>query len=252
MSLNAKKAPKGNGGNRKPQQVIDAGTYPARVAQIIDLGMQPQRPYQGQEKPPAHEIMITYELVDEFMLDEDGNEMEDKPRWISETMPLRNIESDLAKSTKRYKALDPNMEHDGDFSELLGAPANVLITTYVSKKDNLERNKVQDVTAMRPRDAAKTEELKNEPKIFVLEEPDLTIFQSLPEWLQGKIKDNLEYPGSALQEALEGGKPKGKGKPQPKKEKPVEGPEDEHEKADRLAAEKAQADDSDEEEERPW
>lgn len=241
MSLNAAKAPKSGGGSKfKPQEAIEPGTYPARVAQIIDLGMQPQRPYQGQEKPPAHEIMLTYELVDEFMIDEDGNEMEDKPRWISETMPLRHIESDLAKSTKRYKALDPKMEHGGDFSMLLGEACNVLITTYVSKKDGLERNKVQDVTAMRSRDAAKTEELKNEPKLFTLDEPDLTIFQSLPEWLQGKIKDNLEYNGSALQALLEGDSPKGKGKPQPEEEEAVEEPVE------------ASEDTNEEEDERPW
>jgi hypothetical protein len=240
MSLNAAKAPKGNGGSKfKPQEAIEAGTYPARVAQILDLGMQPQMPWQGQEKPPAHEIMITYELTDEFMIDEEGNEMEDKPRWISETMPLRHIDSDLAKSTKRYKALDPKMEHGGDFSQLLGEACNVLVTTYVSKKDGIERNKVQDVTAMRSRDSAKTEELKNEPKLFSLDEPDLTIFQSLPEWLQGKIKENLEYNGSALQELLEGDKPKGKGNPQAEEEGPVEEPTE-------------GSDDTDEEEERPW
>jgi len=241
--LNAAKAPKSNGGgNRVEQPIIPAGTYPARVAQIIDLGMQPQQPYQGQEKPPAHEIMITYELVDEFMVDEDGKELEDKPRWISETMPLRHIDSDLAKSTKRYKALDPQMEHGGDFSELLGAPCNVLIITKVvksGKNAGKERNYVDSISAMRPRDAQRTAELQNEAKMFTLEEPDLTIFRSLPEWLQGKIQENLEFNGSALQAALDGG---GKVK---------EEPEDEYEEADRVAAEEAQAEDSDEDD-KPW
>jgi hypothetical protein len=50
-------------------------------------------------------------------------------------------------------------------------------------------------------------ELVNEPKIFDLTTPDMEIFGSLPEWLQGKIKENLEYQGSALQAAMEGEAP---------------------------------------------
>lgn len=238
MSLNAKKASGGgNGGDNKvAQPVMEAGTYPVRLAQVIDLGVQPQRPFKGEEKPPAHQIMTTYEFVDEFMVDEEGNEIEDKPRWLSETFPLYNLKSERAKSTKRYYALDPNEDHGGDWSELLGACANALVTTFKLKNGpnaGEERNGIQDLSAMRPRDAKKTPELQNPPKVFSLDEPNLEIFGSLPEWLQEKIKANLEYAGSALQEALEGEGDKPKGKPQPKKEDPVEeqdeGTEDEGE-----------------------
>ena len=58
---------------------------------------------------------------------------------------------------------------------------------------------------MRPKDAAKAEPLKKgEAKVFVLDDPDMEVFNSLPDWLQDKIKSNLEYAGSELQEALEG------------------------------------------------
>ena len=73
MGLNAKKVAHTGGSKGPAQEPIEPGTYPVRVAQIIDLGLQPQRPYQGQEKPPAYEIMMTYEFLDEFCLDEDGN-----------------------------------------------------------------------------------------------------------------------------------------------------------------------------------
>ncbi len=246
MSLNAKKAAGGgNGGDNKVQQpVLEAGTYPVRLAQVIDLGIQPQRPYKGEEKPPAHMIMATYEFVDEFLLDEEGNELEDKPRWLSEDFPLYNLKSERAKSTKRYYALDPNEDHGGDWSELLGAPANALVTTYKLKNGpnaGQDRNGIQDLSAMRPRDAKKTPELVNPPKVFSLDEPDLEIFGSLPEWLQDKIKANLGYAGSALQEALEGEEEKPKGKVKPKKEKPAEKPE-----------EAPEANDEDEGEDTPW
>ena len=62
--------------NRPPVELLEANNYPARVVQVIDLGLQAQRPYQGKDKPPAYEIMLTYELGTEFMRDED----EIKPR----------------------------------------------------------------------------------------------------------------------------------------------------------------------------
>ena len=206
MGLNAKKVAHTGGSKGPAQEPIEPGTYPVRVAQIIDLGLQPQRPYQGQEKPPAYEIMMTYEFLDEFCLDEDGNEDTEKPRWLSETFPFRSLQAEKAKSTQRYYALDPNEEFDGDFTQLIGVAANASIVQNAGKGKNAGKvyNNIQALSAMRSKDAAKAPELKKEGKVFVLDDPDLEVFQSLPDWLQDKIKDNLEYGGSKLQKALGG------------------------------------------------
>jgi len=206
MSLNARKIAH-TGGKKGPEQAaIEPGTYPVRVAQLIDLGLQPQRPWQGEEKPPAHEMMITYELLDEFCVDEDGNPDEKNPRWLSETIPLRSLKAEKAKSTQRYYALDPNEDCGGDFVALAGTPANASITQNPGKGKNAGKiyNNIQMLTTMRPKDSLKAEPLKKEPKVFVLDEPDLEVFNSLPDWLQDKIKDNLEYQGSKLQALLSG------------------------------------------------
>lgn len=204
MGLNAGKvkAP-ANTGN---YQVIEQGNYPARLVQVIDLGLQAQRPYQGQEKPPAHEVMLTYELVNEFAKDDEGNDMTDKPRWISETMPLRSLESDLATSTKRIKVFDPTLASGGDLVRLLSSPCMVAVVhkPHKTDKDKVYTN-IGNVTP--PMKGFPMPELVNEPKAFDLTEPDLEIFGSLPDWLQGKIKENLEYNGSQLQVLLEGDKP---------------------------------------------
>lgn len=202
MGLNAKKV-SGNGGNRTPQANIEPGTYPARLVQIIDLGLQAQRPYQGKDKPPAQEIMLTYELVDTFMVDEEGNDIEDKPRWISETLPFYGLYADKAKSTQRYNAIDPTGEFDGDFTKAIGQPINVTIV------NNAVGEKVYDniatISAMRPRDADKCPELVNPSKLLDLDAPDLEVFNALPEWLRDKIKTNLNYKGSPLEQLLGGG-----------------------------------------------
>lgn len=242
MSLNAKKAAGGNGGSQKRKQpTIEAGTYPVRLVQIIDLGIQPQRPYKGQEKPPCHQIQLTYEFLDEFMVDEEGNEQEDKPRWISEQMPFKNLKAERAKSTQRYFALDPNEDHEGDFTQLLGAPANALITTYDIKNGpnaGSKGNKVESLSAMRPKDARKCPELVNEPKLFVLDDPDMDVFLSLPEFLQDKIKENLEFKGSALEALLRGDKPAPEADPQDDEDDEPEAP--------------SEPDMDDEEDDLPW
>lgn len=220
MALNANKIKGGKGGaDRIEQPVIEPGMYPGRIVQVIDLGLQAQRPYQGQEKPPANEIMLTYELVDTFCVDKEGNEDETKPRWISETLPLYNIKQDKAKSTQRYLAVDPENALDGDFSKIADVPVNVAIV-HNKKADKTYVN-VAGISSMRPRDAAKCAELKNPPKVFDLDEPDMEIFNSLPDWIKEKMKQNLNFQGSALQKAL-GGKPVEKPAPEPEREDAVE------------------------------
>ena len=217
----ALKAPQGNGGGKQfaPQENIKPGTYPARVVQLIDFGLQPQRPYMGQEKKPAYELGITYELVDEFMKDEEGNDIEDKPRWISETLPVHPLVADKAKSTQRYTTFDPDLVQKGDFSFLLDKPCNVTVVN--NKSGDKVYDNVASISAMRQRDADKCPKLKNPAKMFDLDNPDLTIFNSFPKWIQEKIQGNLNYKGSRLEKLLGG-----KSAPAPEPEMPVAGAED--------------------------
>lgn len=219
MSLKAAKETKSKG-SFVPQANIEPGTYPARLVQILDLGLQPQRPYMGKDKPPANEIMLTYELVDEFMKDEKGNEIKDKPRWISETLPFYGLYADKAKSTQRYMVLDPKQEFEGDFSQLIGLPCNVTVV------NNAVGDKVYDnvatISAMRERDAKNCPELVNPPKVLDLDNPDKEVFEALPEWLRDKIRGNLNFKGSPLEELVGNTPPKEKEVPQkpPVKEEP--------------------------------
>lgn len=195
MSLNASKVPSAGGGGSFP--TMEAGSYPGRLAQVIDLGTQPQK-YKGDVKPPKGEIMLTWELCDEFGLDEEGNEMTDKPRWQSERMPLNNLGSELAKSTKRYEAIDPSKKFGGDFGLLCGSAAVVTLNVTVDGK----YNNISTVSTMRAKEESKLAPLSQEPKVFTLDDPDMTIFGSLPEWVQGIITSNLDFEGSVLEERL--------------------------------------------------
>lgn len=208
--LNAKKVkkPSSNNANRIKQPLMEVGTEEARVVSIIDLGLQKQRPYKGQEKPPKRMIRITYEFPNLFIVDENGDDVEDKPRWLSEELPFNSLDVDLAKSTKRYRAIDPEDTCDGDFTKLVGMPCMVTIGEYSYTKDGelKEGNEVQSVSAITKRKADKLGDLVNSPQIFLIDEPDMEVFEQLPDWIKDKIKGNLEYSGSALEAILEGGK----------------------------------------------
>jgi len=210
MALIAKAQPKQENRQFVKQPSLEAGTYPGRLVQIIDLGLQPQRPFKGEEKKPAQEVMWTYELVDAFMLDEQGKEIEDKPRWISESLPFYSLDNDKAKSTQRIKALDPDNQFDGDVSQMIGTPVNVTIVLKPNAKDP-ERpyENIAGTSFMRPRDAAKCPELVNPPKVFDLSAPDMDVYAKLPKWIQEKIESNLNFKGSKLEKLL-GGKPEEK------------------------------------------
>lgn len=213
MALNIKAVGNQNK-NRIEQDNIQPGVYPARLVQIIDLGLQSQRPYLGKEKPPAQEIMLTYELVDEFMKDENGEDVPNKPRWVSETLPFYGLAADKAKSTQRYNALDPNGDYDGDFTKAIESPCNVTIVNNAGKDGKVYDN-VAVISAMRPRDAAQCPQLVNPSKVFDCDNPDMEVFNKLPEWIQKKIKENLNYEGSALQKLAGSG---GTKKPEAKKD----------------------------------
>ena len=198
MTLNANKV-SGGGGKKYPH--IEAGAYPGRLVQLVSLGLQPQRPFKGEDKPPAQELMLTYELSDEFLVDDDGEEMKDKPRWQTETLPFYPLSSDKAKCTKRYKVLDPNVVHGGDWNALLGSPCIITITVS-EKPDGKVYNNVGGISTMRAKDVEKLPPLVNPTRVFDWETPDMEVWAVLPDWIQDKIKNNLEFEGSVLQNEL--------------------------------------------------
>lgn len=196
MGLNASEI-KGGGAKR---DVMEPGANPARLVGVIDLGLQPQRPFQGQDKPPAREIATTYEFTDVFMKDEDGKDDPEKPRWLTETIPLHNLKSEKARSTKRYLVFDPTQADGGDWAKQVGKPVLVTVV-HNTKKDRTYEN-VGGIAAMRAKDAEKLPPLVNDPLIWDLDNPDMDTWKRIPKFLQDKIKGNLEYEGSALQKLL--------------------------------------------------
>ncbi len=185
--------------NVSRQEIMAIDTYPARVVQIIDTGLQPQN-YNGETKPPKQEIHITYEFPTEFCVDEDGADMLDKPRWLSEDFVLYPREVSKSKAAQRMCALDPEDVLDDDWERVLGQPCAVTVVHNVKPKATYA-----NIGAVTPcMKGMVVGELVNPTALFLLDSPDLEVFNTFPQFLKDKITSNLEFKGSKL-EALLGG-----------------------------------------------
>lgn len=202
MSFNAKTLP--NGGGKRLTPPLEPGAYGARVVSLVLMGMQAERPFKGETKPPRLRIRITYELLDEFLKDEDGNDMLDKPRWLTQEMPFLSLKQDRATSTKVYYALDPEEKEGGDFSKLIGSVCIVTVGNEKDKRPGVDRvyERILGVSSMRAKEVSKAPPLVNEPYLFDFYAPDLAVWERLPEWLQEKIKTAVDFDGGVLQKAL--------------------------------------------------
>jgi hypothetical protein len=198
--LNARELPSFSGPKYDP---IGVGAYPARLLQVITLGIQPQRPFKGEEKPPALELMTVYELLDEFLPGEDGEPDENKPRVINERFAFYSLENTKANSTKRYYSLDPNEAFQGDWNELVGIPCLVNVIQYTSKRDGSIKNGISGVSGMRAKEAAKAPELVNEPVAFDFYEPVYENLEKLYPWVIDTFSKAIDYKGSKLEEMVE-------------------------------------------------
>lgn len=195
MALNASTVKKSGGG----VPPLEAGSYPSRLVGIVDLGLQPQK-FNDEVKAPVQEVQFVYELSDEFIKDEEGEDQLDKPRWLSENFPFHNIKADKAKSTLRIKVLDPDNKYKGDIVQMLGTPVMLAVVQNPSK--GVIYNKIVGISQMRKREADKLPDSVNKAFSFDLEDPDIEVFKKLPEWVRKKIQSNLEYAGSILQRRL--------------------------------------------------
>lgn len=197
MTLKSNKVP--YAGSGKSFDPLEAGNYPALVVQVIDLGLQAQRPYEGKAKDPCYEIMVTYELVTEFLPDDDGNDDTSKPRWVSELFGIYPLASEKAKSTKRYLQLDPKLEHDGDWAAMIGKPCLVAVVQNKNKATGKVYNNVGGISP--PIKGMDVPPLVNEGRVFTQDGECELSLDSLPEWIQTIIKEGLEYnnaPGAII------------------------------------------------------
>ena len=171
---------------------VEDGTYSARIVQLIMLGSQLQTDWQtGEAKEDKNgnviykdEIWVTYEFPTERIVFQqdvsntpDEDETVDRPRWQSKTYTLSMHEK--AGFRKLMDAVAP----DGDsLEDLIGQSCIVTIGSTSGGKA-----KVTGVSS--PMKGMDVGELENVPVIYDLDEPEQEIFDTLPNFLQEKIRN---------------------------------------------------------------
>ena len=155
---------------------VGEGSYPARVVQIIDLGMQQQTDWQtGENKTWDNgdimlkpEVYITYELPTETITIND----EEKPRWLAKTYILSNHEK---------AALTGAMAACGvtgtNVADMLDKPVLLTVGTTSGGKD-----KITGVAPMMK--GMDVPPLSNPATVFDLDNPDMEVFEKLPNFIK--------------------------------------------------------------------
>lgn len=199
MGLNLNEV-KQSSGSSAP--LLEAGTYPARVVQIVDLGLQANT--FDPAKPPRQKVRVTYELVSEFLLDDEGNEDETKPRLIGEAFFLSHIGNEKGTSTQRIKAYDPKNETGGDLTRCVGS-ACMLTIVHQQPKDKTKNPYAKVATVTPPPKGFPIPEAQNPAVVFLLDEPDLEVYNTLIDFVKEDIKGAVNFAETALANALECG-----------------------------------------------
>lgn len=185
MALKIGEAPKGN----KDYGRLDEGTHMARLVQVIDLGVQ-KTEYKGEEK----EVPRVW-LVFEFPTETIEINGEDKPRWQGREYTVSY--GDKSNLGQLVKALDPE-GNAKSLADLLGKACMVSIGSTGTGKAKITN--VVPASKKIP-----VPELANDPVAFDMDNPDMDVFGSLPQWLKDKITSSVNYHKTKLAAVLEGG-----------------------------------------------
>lgn len=135
--------PSASTGQSTSYSIVKKGAYPARLVKFVGFGMQEQPPYKGQVKAPAFKGLFLFELIGKKIQAKKGEEVKELPAVI---MASLNIfpGGTRGKTFDLCQILDDSIDKvPGNldwFKSQLNKSLIVTVGTYVSKKDNSERN----------------------------------------------------------------------------------------------------------------
>lgn len=173
------------------------GTHVARLLGITDLGHQPGFVYDGKKIESAWKFEFTYELVNHEM--EDG-----RPFVVSEDMTNNDWED---KKTGRCSTLiarahsllgDDYRKGMNDLRELLGQACMVTVN---HNEKGYAKIKGQAAISGVPF-GMNVPELRNNTYFFDMDDPDMDLWEKMPEFKQEKLRSALNFDESPLAKML--------------------------------------------------
>ncbi len=175
---------------------VEDGTYPARVVRIIDFGLQyatdfktgDVKKYDDGNDVIQHKVWIDFELPTET-IDIDGVK---KPRWYGKEYTVSSHEKAAIQAL--LKAADPDGKatmKGKNVVGLLGLPVMLTIGSTSTGKA-----KVAGITRLIK--GMSVDPLANPTLFFDLDEATYKDFELLPEWMQKRIKDGVDFESTGL------------------------------------------------------
>ena len=154
--------------NASTYSILEDDVYPARLVKIVFLGSQPQKPFEGKEKPDAVKARITYEIIGETttQTNKDGEEKE-LTCILGETITVPPGGRSMG---KMFDLLDTilgakeTFADTDDYQQLLNKPVNLQVDNYTTKYGN--HNGIKAVTALGKKAAAGLAEAVTKQEFF--------------------------------------------------------------------------------------
>lgn len=182
-----------------PRPLPKAGVQPARIAQIIDLGVQARFPYQGKEKPPVPQVFVNLELVtDEFEVD--GEKIKHRLGLRPLTIISRASQHFEKSSISAFlKAVDPTNKLNGSLDKLGDTPVLATVVHVAGVGKHSGRTFANITAIMQPPENYPVPQLSSPPVVFSFDNPTREAWDLIPVFLQEKIKTALNYKGSKVE-----------------------------------------------------
>ncbi len=176
----------GGGGNFE-KKVLEAGAYAGVCDMVVDLGVQASP---GGLYAPKRSVLLRFQIPSERVEITKDGETKDLPAVISRTLGLSlNEKSTLRQLLQswRGRAFTPEELKKFDLVNVLGKPAFVNVTHSV-KGDRTYAN----LTSLMPLPKGMPAPvLEGEALWYSIDEPDPSVFDKLPAWVQDKIANRV-------------------------------------------------------------
>ena len=176
-----------------------SGPQPARVAQIIDLGVQARPAFQGKEKAPVHQVYVNFELVNDTY-EYEGKQVKHRigPKPYSVVSKTSTFYGNSAIS-KFLSSIDPDDSIKGKLAALVDRPCYVVIAHNEGIGKHQGRKFANITQVMIAPEGLPVAQLSTPPTVFEFDNPTEDSWKAMPKFLQDKVKTALNYKGSKVE-----------------------------------------------------
>ena len=199
MSLNLNSQPAQNASKNFDRPLAKAGVQPARVAEVIELGLQARPAFKGKEKSPARQVIVNHELVT------DTYEVEGKKYNQRIALKPFNI---VSRKSEMYgnsaiagylTSVDPKDNTKGDLAALANLPCLATVVHVDGMGKHAGKKFANITTVMQPPEGYPVPPLNEPATVFSWDNPTPEAWALIPTFIQEKIKTALDYKGSKVE-----------------------------------------------------